>query len=66
MDVGDGESTWNMYQRMMVEGCLPNTQSCMFLIRLFRRHEKVEMALQFWGDMVEKGFGSYTFVLLYA
>ncbi|VVA20325.1 PREDICTED: pentatricopeptide [Prunus dulcis] len=26
--------------------CLPNTQSCMFLIRLFRRQEKADMALQ--------------------
>ncbi|KAH0988976.1 hypothetical protein GBA52_000459 [Prunus armeniaca] len=39
--------------------CLPNTQSCMFLIRLFRRQEKAAMALQLWNDMVEKGFGSY-------
>ncbi|KAJ1397940.1 Tetratricopeptide-like helical domain superfamily [Sesbania bispinosa] len=58
----DLQSSWNMYKRMMVVGCLPNTQSCMFLIRLFRRQEKVEMALQLWGDMVEKGFGSYTLV----
>lgn len=58
----DLQSSWNLYKRMMVAGCLPNTQSCMFLIRLFKRHEKVEMALQLWGDMVEKGFGSYTLV----
>ncbi|KAK7269579.1 hypothetical protein RIF29_22311 [Crotalaria pallida] len=55
-------SSWNLYKRMMVAGCLPNTQSCMFLIRLFKRHENVEMAMQLWGDMVEKGFGSYTLV----
>ncbi|KAL5068987.1 hypothetical protein RYX36_019874 [Vicia faba] len=54
----DLKSSWNLYKRMMVEGCHPNTQSCMFLIRLFKRHEKVEMALELWGDMVEKGFGS--------
>ncbi|XP_077240460.1 pentatricopeptide repeat (PPR) superfamily protein [Tasmannia lanceolata] len=55
-------SAWSLYQRMMDCGCLPNTQSCMFLIRLFRRQEKVEMALELWGDMVEKGFGSYILV----
>jgi pentatricopeptide repeat protein len=27
-----------------------------------KRHEKMEMALQLWDDMVEKGFGSYTLV----
>ncbi|XP_027367135.1 putative pentatricopeptide repeat-containing protein At1g02420 [Abrus precatorius] len=58
----DLQSSWSLYERMMVEGCLPNTQSCMFLIRLFRRQEKVEMALQLWGDMVDKGFGSFTLV----
>jgi pentatricopeptide repeat protein len=58
----DLQSSWNLYKRMMVEGCFPNTQSCMFLIRLFKRHEKVEMALELWGDMVDKGFGSYTLV----
>lgn len=47
---------------MMHTGCLPNTQSCMFLIRLFRRQEKAAMALQLWNDMVEKGFGSYILV----
>ncbi|KAK7392206.1 hypothetical protein VNO78_20636 [Psophocarpus tetragonolobus] len=58
----DWQSSWNLYMRMMVEGCLPNTQSCMFLVRLFKRYEKVDMAMQLWGDMVEKGFGSYTLV----
>ena len=58
----DLPSSWNLYRRMMETGCLPNTQSCMFLIRLFKKQEKVEMALQFWDDMVEKGFGSYTLV----
>lgn len=58
----DLQSSWNMYHRMMGLECHPNTQSCMFLIRLFRKQEKVEMALQLWGDMVEKGFGSYTLV----
>ncbi|KAF4350007.1 hypothetical protein F8388_017585 [Cannabis sativa] len=58
----DLTSSWNLYGRMMKMECLPNTQSCMFLIRLFKRHEKVEMALVLWSDMVEKGFGSYMLV----
>lgn len=58
----DLRSSWNLYGRMMDSRCLPNTQSCMFLIRLLRRQEKVEMALQLWNDMVEKGFGSYVLV----
>lgn len=58
----DLTSSWSMYQRMKETGCLPNTQSCMFLIRLFQRHEKVEMALELWNDMVVKGFGSFTLV----
>nr|CAD1816862.1 unnamed protein product [Ananas comosus var. bracteatus] len=47
---------------MRAEACLPNTQSCMFLIRLCRRQEKVDLALELWNDMVEKGFGSFTLV----
>ncbi|KAF9595500.1 hypothetical protein IFM89_000588 [Coptis chinensis] len=47
---------------MMDVGCLPNTQSCMFLIRLCKKQEKVQMALVLWKDMVEKGFGSYILV----
>ncbi|KAG9459863.1 hypothetical protein H6P81_004371 [Aristolochia fimbriata] len=58
----DFKSAWSLYGRMMSTDCLANTQSCMFLIRLFRRHEQVEMALVLWRDMVEKGFGSYTLV----
>ncbi|XP_050236986.1 putative pentatricopeptide repeat-containing protein At1g02420 [Mercurialis annua] len=58
----DLKSSWRLYRRMMDAGCLPNTQSCMFLMRLFRRHEKVDMAISLWDDMVEKGFGSYTLV----
>lgn len=58
----DLKSTWSLYQRMKAVGCLPNTQSCMFLIRLIKRQEKVEMALELWNDMVEKGFGSYILV----
>ncbi|XP_057963572.1 putative pentatricopeptide repeat-containing protein At1g02420 [Malania oleifera] len=58
----DLRSSWSLYCRMRSTGCLPNTQSCMFLIRLFRRQEKVEMALELWNDMVEKGFGSYILV----
>ncbi|GMN20268.1 hypothetical protein TIFTF001_047065 [Ficus carica] len=58
----DLRSSWNLYGRMMDSRCLPNTQSCMFLIRLLRRQEKVEMALQLWNDMVEKGFGSYVLI----
>ncbi|KAK9098123.1 hypothetical protein Syun_025168 [Stephania yunnanensis] len=54
--------SWDLYRRMMSDSCLPNTQSCMFLIRLFRKHEKVEMAMVLWNDMVEKGFGSYILV----
>nr|GMD16708.1 putative pentatricopeptide repeat-containing protein At1g02420 [Ipomoea batatas] len=58
----DLKRAWSLYQRMKRTGCLPNTQSCMFLIRLIRRQENVEMALELWNDMVEKGFGSYTLV----
>ncbi|CAO2816575.1 unnamed protein product [Amaranthus hypochondriacus] len=58
----DLKSAWSLYRRMKVAGCLPNTQSCMFLVRLCKRQEKVEMALELWNDMVEKGFGSYTLV----
>ncbi|XP_022998430.1 putative pentatricopeptide repeat-containing protein At1g02420 [Cucurbita maxima] len=58
----DLQSSWNLYRRMMDVGCLPNTQSCLFLMRSFKRHEKVEMALQLWNDMVERGFGSYILV----
>ncbi|CAL1353318.1 unnamed protein product [Linum trigynum] len=45
----DLRSSWNLYLRMMDACCLPNTQSCMFLIRLFRRHERVDLALKLWG-----------------
>ncbi|CAH9115471.1 unnamed protein product [Cuscuta epithymum] len=58
----DLKHSWSLYMRMKETGCLPNTQSCMFLIRLMRRHEKTDMALQLWNDMVEKGFGSFTLV----
>uniref|UniRef100_A0A2P2KYP7 Pentatricopeptide repeat-containing protein At1g02420 n=1 Tax=Rhizophora mucronata TaxID=61149 RepID=A0A2P2KYP7_RHIMU len=58
----DWRSSWSLYGRIMDVGCLPNTQSCMFLIRLFKRNEKVDMALQLWKDMVQKGFGSYILV----
>ncbi|KDO86880.1 hypothetical protein CISIN_1g048616mg [Citrus sinensis] len=58
----DLRSSWNLYCRMMGTGCLPNTQSCMFLVKLCKRQEKVEIALQLWNDMVEKGFGSYILV----
>lgn len=58
----DLRSSWSLYRRMRETGCLPNTQSCMFLIRLIKREEKVEMALELWNDMVEKGFGSYILV----
>ncbi|OVA13131.1 Pentatricopeptide repeat [Macleaya cordata] len=58
----DLTSSWSLYRRMMGTGCLPNTQSCMFLIKLFKKQEKVEMALCLWTDMVEKGFGSYILV----
>uniref|UniRef100_A0A803LYZ8 Pentatricopeptide repeat-containing protein n=1 Tax=Chenopodium quinoa TaxID=63459 RepID=A0A803LYZ8_CHEQI len=47
---------------MKKDGCLPNTQSCMFLIRLCKRQEQVDMALELWNDMVEKGFGSFILV----
>ncbi|KAF5196208.1 Pentatricopeptide repeat-containing protein [Thalictrum thalictroides] len=60
--LNDLGSCWSLYRRMMDTGCLPNTQSCMFLIRLFKKQEKVEMALVLWNDMVEKGFGSYILV----
>lgn len=54
--------SWELYQRMLENGCLPNTQSCMFLIKMFKRHEKVDMAMRLWEDMVVKGFGSYSLV----
>ncbi|KAH7841719.1 hypothetical protein Vadar_033408 [Vaccinium darrowii] len=58
----DLRSSWSLYQRMKRTGCPPNTQSCLFLIRLCRRQEKVDIALELWKDMVEKGFGSYILV----
>ncbi|XP_060169990.1 putative pentatricopeptide repeat-containing protein At1g02420 [Lycium barbarum] len=60
--INDLRSSWSLYQRMKETGCLPSTQSCMFLIRLIQRHDKVEMALELWDDMVERGFGSYILV----
>lgn len=54
--------SWELYGRMLENGCLPNTQSCMFLIKMFKRHEKVDMAMRLWEDMVVKGFGSYSLV----
>ncbi|KAJ4869011.1 putative pentatricopeptide repeat-containing protein [Raphanus sativus] len=54
--------SWELYVRMLGNGCLPNTQSCMFLIKMFKRHERVDMALRLWQDMVVKGFGSYSLV----
>ncbi|KAL6567037.1 hypothetical protein OROMI_015441 [Orobanche minor] len=56
------KSCWDLYLRMKRTGCLPNTQTCMFLIRLMRRHERADMALELWGDMIDKGFGSYGLV----
>ncbi|KAM7522878.1 hypothetical protein LguiA_012780 [Lonicera macranthoides] len=47
---------------MRRSGCLPNTESCMFLIRLMKRQEKVEMGFELWNDMVKNGFGSYVLV----
>ena len=58
-DIG---SAWLLYERMRSERCFPNTQSCMFIIRLCHRHGKVAEALELWGDMVENGFGSFTLV----
>ncbi|WCJ22667.1 Pentatricopeptide repeat (PPR) superfamily protein [Euphorbia peplus] len=58
----DLRRSWNLYRRMMDVGCLPNTQSCMFLMRLCRRYDNVELAVWLWNDMVEKGFGSYILV----
>ncbi|XP_052202920.1 putative pentatricopeptide repeat-containing protein At1g02420 [Diospyros lotus] len=58
----DLRSSWSLYQRMKESGCMPNTQCCMFLVRLCRRQEKVDMALELWNDMVEKGFGSFILV----
>lgn len=54
--------SWELYERMLGNGCLPNTQSCMFLIKMFKRHEKVDMAMRLWEDMVVKCFGSYSLV----
>ncbi|CAN0899273.1 Putative pentatricopeptide repeat-containing protein At1g02420 [Linum grandiflorum] len=57
----DLRSSWSLYGKMMDDACcLPNTQSCMFLVKLCRRHERVDMALKLWDDMVDKSFGSYT------
>lgn len=56
------KALWNLYLRMKETGCLPNTQSCMFLIRLMRKQEQVDMALELWNDMIDKGFGSYILV----
>ncbi|KAK3040195.1 hypothetical protein RJ639_028445 [Escallonia herrerae] len=58
----DLRSSWKLYKKMREVGCLPNTQSCMFLIRLMKRQEKVDLALELWNDMVDKGFGSYVLV----
>lgn len=58
----DLRNSWSLYLRMKKTGCLPSTQSCMFLIRLMKRQEKVDMALELWNDMVDKGFGSYILV----
>ncbi|KAF3322280.1 pentatricopeptide repeat-containing protein [Carex littledalei] len=53
----------SLYQRMKtVHGCLPNTQTCMFLIRLCRRNGDVGFGLELWEDMVLNGFGSLTLV----
>lgn len=60
--MNDLKSSWSLYLRMREIGCLPNTQSCMFLIRLMKRQERVDLALELWNDMVEKGFGAYTLV----
>ncbi|CAA0836028.1 Putative pentatricopeptide repeat-containing protein [Striga hermonthica] len=56
------KASWGLYLRMREAGCLPNTQTCMFLIRLMRRQEEVGIALELWGDMIEKGFGSFVLV----
>ncbi|KAL9227163.1 hypothetical protein vseg_002888 [Gypsophila vaccaria] len=58
----DLKSSWSLYRKMKADDCLPNTQSCMFLIRMCKRQERVEMALELWNDMVEKGFGSFILV----
>ncbi|XP_020243596.1 putative pentatricopeptide repeat-containing protein At1g02420, partial [Asparagus officinalis] len=58
----DFRSAWWLYKRMMADGCLPNVQSCMFIVRLARRNERVDMGLELWGDMVEKGFGALRLV----
>ncbi|CAA6661261.1 unnamed protein product [Spirodela intermedia] len=58
----DLNSSWRLYERMRSRGCLANTQSCMFLVRLCQRQEKVGMALELWNDMIQKGFGSYILV----
>ncbi|CAN1183523.1 Putative pentatricopeptide repeat-containing protein At1g02420 [Linum perenne] len=58
----DLRSSWSLYGKMMDGCCLPNTQSCMFLMRLCRRHERVDLALKLWDDMVDKSFGSFTLV----
>ncbi|KAJ3681323.1 hypothetical protein LUZ60_015812 [Juncus effusus] len=59
----DLRNAWSLYKRMREkDNCLPNTQTCMFLIRLFKRHENADMAMELWNDMVQNGFGSLTLV----
>ncbi|GAB2223552.1 hypothetical protein Droror1_Dr00017693 [Drosera rotundifolia] len=51
----DLKNAWGLYMRMKDAGCLPNTQSCIFLIRLCKKQETVDMALmELWNDMEEK------------
>ncbi|KAL8496228.1 hypothetical protein ACS0TY_020081 [Phlomoides rotata] len=58
----DLRSSWSLYLKMKEMGCLPNTQTCMFLMRLMRRQERVDIALELWNDMIDKGFGAYILV----
>ncbi|KAJ6378243.1 hypothetical protein OIU78_028480 [Salix suchowensis] len=53
------DDAYSLMAEMTSKGMSPNATSYNFL---FKRNEKVEMALQLWNDMVEKGFGSYILV----
>ncbi|KAJ1702038.1 hypothetical protein LUZ63_001817 [Rhynchospora breviuscula] len=61
--VNDMRNASSLYKRMRdVHGCLPNTQSCEFLIRLCREHGDVGFGLELWEDMVLNCFVSLTLV----
>ncbi|KAJ3706457.1 hypothetical protein LUZ61_010162 [Rhynchospora tenuis] len=61
--VNDMRNASSLYKKMRdVHSCLPNTQSCEFLIRLCRKHGDLGFGLELWEDMVLNCFGSLTLV----